>query len=484
MNILDTPRETAYDDIVRLVQEILQVPIALVSLVHRERQWFKACIGLDTNETSREVSFCAHAIARPDLSEPFIITDATLDARFAKNPLVLGSPNIRMYVGQAVLAPDGQPLGALCAIDDKPRSPTPSQIRAIKTLARSVSGLFALRQSAEDLRESEERNRLILDTARDGVVTVDSSGRIVSWNAGAQRLVGRTPADARGRPCATTVFDAGSPYANNDAFLAKLKSSCGAGYIGSEDSIIRRADGAPLPVEISTACLQTRDGLFYSVFLRDLSDRVQRQELERDTAMREVTMFALAKLAESRDPETGAHIERVQSYCKVLAEQLAAEGPYQNQVDAEFIRLIYSTSPLHDIGKVGIPDDILLKPGRLSDREFEIMKTHAQIGADTLRAAMKRFPDTRFLKLASNIAATHHERWDGSGYPEGLAGDAIPLCGRIVALADVYDALTSRRVYKAAFTDDLARGIIVKESGKHFDPVIVEAYLKSEERFR
>ncbi len=198
---------------------------------------------------------------------------------------------------------------------------------------------------------------------------------------------------------------------------------------------------------------------------------------------RDVAIFAMAKLAESRDPETGAHLERVRSYCRVLATDLAALPQFEKEVDDEFIRLIYLTSPLHDIGKVGIPDSVLLKPGQLSDCEFEIMKSHATLGAQTLEAALRSFPGVKFLEMARDIAATHHERWDGSGYPAGLHGIAIPLAGRIMALADVYDALTSRRVYKAAFTHEIAKSMIVEVSGTHFDPEVVSAFLRTEAMF-
>jgi len=198
---------------------------------------------------------------------------------------------------------------------------------------------------------------------------------------------------------------------------------------------------------------------------------------------RDVAIFAMAKLAESRDHETGAHLERVRCYSRLLAQHLAASPKFSEALSPEFAHLIYLTSPLHDIGKVGIPDCVLLKPGRLSDREFEIMKTHTTLGAQTLEAALRQFPGVRFLQMGRDIAATHHERFDGSGYPARIAGEAIPLCGRIVALADVYDALTSRRVYKAAFAHDVAKSMIVSESGAHFDPAIVEAFLENEEQF-
>ncbi len=200
--------------------------------------------------------------------------------------------------------------------------------------------------------------------------------------------------------------------------------------------------------------------------------------------MRDVAIFAMAKLAESRDPETGAHLERVQQYVQVLARELAVDGPYTAQIDAEFIRLMHQTSPLHDIGKVGIPDCVLLKPGRLSDSEFEIMKSHTTIGEETLNAALTRFPGTRFLEMARDIAGSHHERWDGSGYPRRLKGEDIPLCGRIMAVADVFDALTSKRVYKEAFTFEIASSLIQKDSGTHFDPAIVRAFIARQDAFR
>lgn len=198
---------------------------------------------------------------------------------------------------------------------------------------------------------------------------------------------------------------------------------------------------------------------------------------------RDVAIFALAKLAESRDVDTGAHLERVQYYCRALSQQMATLEKYQEVIDPEFIRLIFQTSPLHDIGKVGIPDSVLLKPGRLDPYEFDIMKTHTTIAAQTLEAALSKFPGVSFLKMARDIAATHHEKFDGTGYPVGLQGENIPLCGRIIALADVYDALISKRVYKQAFTHESAKSVILDGRGKHFDPDVVDCFLAREDQF-
>ena len=215
----------------------------------------------------------------------------------------------------------------------------------------------------------------------------------------------------------------------------------------------------------------------------ELLARVRAGERVLSLETRDVAIFVMAKLAESRDPETGLHLERVRSYSRILARQLSTTPMYGDEINSEFIHLIYLTSPLHDIGKVGIPDCVLLKPGRLSDREFEIMKTHATIGAQTLDAALRMFPGVKFLQMSRDIAASHHERMDGTGYSAGLAGNDIPLSARIVALADVYDALTSKRVYKNAFTHEIAKSIIEKDCGTHFDPDVVSAFLAAEDQF-
>lgn len=216
----------------------------------------------------------------------------------------------------------------------------------------------------------------------------------------------------------------------------------------------------------------------------ELIARVRSGERVLSLDTRDVTIFTLAKLVESRDPDTGQHIERVQAYCRLLAQQLAKSPELAGIIDANFIRLLYQTSPLHDIGKVGIPDEVLLKPGKLNDGEFELMKSHALIGGQTLQAALDKFPTAEYLKMARDIALTHHERYDGRGYPNGLSGREIPLSGRIVAVADVYDALTSTRVYRQAWTHEDAKQAIIRGSGSHFDPLIVRAFLEMEEQFK
>jgi putative two-component system response regulator len=208
-----------------------------------------------------------------------------------------------------------------------------------------------------------------------------------------------------------------------------------------------------------------------------------KERTEEVVATRDLAIFALAKLAESRDPETGEHLDRIRVYSRILAEHLGSEGPYTNQIDEKFIDNIYRSSPLHDIGKVGIPDAVLLKPGRLTKDEFEIMKQHSEIGSQALVEVVSASTCGGFLDMAINIARHHHERFDGSGYPDKLAGLDIPLSARIVALADVYDALTSPRVYKSAYDPDVARNIIEEEEQGHFDPAVLEAFRLNYDRF-
>ncbi|MBQ0755577.1 MAG: HD domain-containing protein [Amphritea sp.] len=198
---------------------------------------------------------------------------------------------------------------------------------------------------------------------------------------------------------------------------------------------------------------------------------------------RDVSILALASLAETRDNETGAHILRTQRYVKVLAEHLSHHHDFVSELTSQTIELMYKSAPLHDVGKVGIPDSILLKPGKLTDAEFEVMKTHAQLGADALLVAEGQMGSNYFLCFAREIALTHHEKWDGSGYPRGLKGDEIPLSGRLMALADVYDALLSKRVYKPAFSHEKAKSIIIEGSGSHFDSRVVDAFIACEQVF-
>ena len=201
--------------------------------------------------------------------------------------------------------------------------------------------------------------------------------------------------------------------------------------------------------------------------------------------LQDVAMVAMGALAESRDPETGNHIRRTQRYVKVFAIELAKHQKYQDFLTPEVITSLYKSAPLHDIGKVGIEDSILLKPGKLTDEEFEEMKRHTTYGRDALAAAEQSIESAdNFLIFAKEIAYSHQEKWDGSGYPEGLSGEDIPLSARIMAVADVYDALISKRVYKPAFSHEKAVSIIMEGKGSHFEPLLVDCFLVIADDFK
>jgi putative two-component system response regulator len=213
-----------------------------------------------------------------------------------------------------------------------------------------------------------------------------------------------------------------------------------------------------------------------------LEQRVRDQVKEISSAQI-ATIFAMSKLAESRDPETGEHLERMREYCRVTTLYLMEHPRDGIMITESFVENLYSASPLHDIGKVGIPDRVLLKPGILTKDEFDVMKYHTMLGGETLRAVYEQYETNAFLKTGIDIAEGHHEKWDGSGYPNGLSGTQIPLAARVVALADVYDALTSKRCYKEAFSHEKSAQIIRDGRGKHFDPMIVDAFDAIHERF-
>jgi len=245
---------------------------------------------------------------------------------------------------------------------------------------------------------------------------------------------------------------------------------------------------------ISPAILNAR--VRTQLTLKEARDVLKRENeyLEREVEKRtrqvqriqDATIVAMASLAETRDNETGNHILRTQRYVRLLAEKLAQNPEYSSLLTPESIELLFKSAPLHDIGKVGIPDQILLKPGKLTAEEFEIIKTHTTLGLEAIRRAESHLDgeDCGFLKIAGEVALSHQEKWDGSGYPEGLAGEAIPLSARLMAVADVYDALISARVYKPAFSHEKAVAIIREGKGKHFDPQIVDVFDQVEEEFR
>jgi putative two-component system response regulator len=223
-------------------------------------------------------------------------------------------------------------------------------------------------------------------------------------------------------------------------------------------------------------------------FLRDKADYLEIEVSKRTReimAIQDVTILAMASLAETRDSDTGNHIRRTQYYVKALAEKLKTHPRFAAFLTDSNIAMLFKSAPLHDIGKVGIPDRILLKPGKFEPEEFEIMKTHAALGRDAIQAAEDQLGiKVEFLTMAKEIAYGHQEKWDGGGYPTGCAGEAIPISARLMAVADVYDALISRRVYKEGMSHEKAVQIITASKGSHFDPDIVDAFLELQDEFR
>ena len=254
--------------------------------------------------------------------------------------------------------------------------------------------------------------------------------------------------------------------------------------LGAEDYIAK-----PISPPIVRARVRTHLNLKATAdFLRDKADFLEQEVARRTrqvTAIQDVTTLALASLAETRDSDTGNHIRRTQHYVKALAIKLRDHPRFARQLTDDAIATLFKSAPLHDIGKVGIPDRILLKPGHFTPDEFEIMKSHPTLGLEAIEHAERMLGlEVEFLSMAKEIAYSHHEKMDGSGYPEGRTGEAIPMSARLMAVADVYDALISRRVYKQGVSHEQAAAIIAEGRGSHFDADIVDAFLAIQDEFR
>ena len=335
------------------------------------------------------------------------------------------------------------------------------------------------------LKESEEKYRTILESMEEGYYEVDFDGNFTFANDSMSSILGYPKKDL--------------PAINYRQFMDDKNVQI------VEDTFNRcRQSGSPVKafdcefnrnemvlfIEASVSLLS--DGRDEPNGYRGIiRDRTEKKKLEMDLIesykklqnARAATILGLAKLAEYRDEGTGTHLERIREYAKRLAEEMAQISRYHTIITPEYIEDIFQSSILHDIGKVGIPDAILLKPGRLNDEEFEVIKRHATMGGDAIAIIESRIEESTFLFMGKEIAYSHHEKWDGSGYPKGLKGEQIPLSARIVALADVYDALTSKRFYKEAYTHEKSKKIITDLKGSHFDPETVDAFLVLEAEF-
>jgi PAS domain S-box-containing protein len=336
------------------------------------------------------------------------------------------------------------------------------------------------------LEESDLKFRDLYNNILDLVVLIDQDSVLRMVNPHGAVLLEGSPEGIAGK--VFTDFVAAQDRGEfSSAVLSRL-------HLGEEvrgvQLQLRTSRGRHIEVEVSGNRVEMFDsGEQYQLIIRDITVT---KEMEKkvlashqliDTS-RQAAIFGLSRLAECRDENTGAHLRRIREYTRILATELAGEPDLEPLLTAEFIEELCLSSVLHDIGKVGIPDAILLKPGRLTEAEFAAMKRHCEYGSIALSSSELDTESFSFLRMGQEITRFHHERWDGSGYPSGLAGVAIPLAARIVALADVYDALTSSRSYKPAYSHEQARTLIVEESGGHFDPSIVSAFLKREQQFK
>ncbi len=479
-NILDTPPEIAFDRIVNLAVRLFQVPIAQVSLIDSDRQWLKSCFGVYTRESSRELSFCAHAI----LSEQvMVVSDALADQRFADNPTVTSAPGIRFYAGSPLRASNGHNLGSFCVIDSVPRQFSQEQQAMLEDLAAIVVDELELRRTACELRESETRLRqtvrensqlaTAIHTLSSGVVITDPNlpdNPIIFANPGFYNLTMYSAEEIIGYNCRFLQGPDTDPKIVKEIRDAIAERRPFAGMI-----VNYRKDGTPFVDELSISPVFDKAGQLQNFvgLQKDVTEREQGkqlleqrvQERTEELAQSQIEILSrLARAAEFRDDDTGQHTQRVARTTALLAQAMG--------LPAEQVDLLRQAAPLHDVGKIAISDLILLKPGKLTDEEFATMKTHAALGAALLSQG-----HSEVVQLAERIAGAHHERWDGKGYPQQLAGEQIPLEGRLLAIADVFDALTHERPYKKAWSVAEAVAEITRQSGQQFDPHAVEAFL-------
>ncbi|MQB01217.1 MAG: PAS domain S-box protein [Actinobacteria bacterium] len=470
LEILDSPPEEEFDELVRLASYVCKTPISLLTLVDEHRQWFKAQVGLEVSETPREWSFCAHAIEQPE--DLFVVPDAAMDARFKDNPLVVGDPNMRFYAGIPLTVSGGRAVGTVCVIDTVQRDLDDEQVAALRLIAQEVEqkierrarlkrSAIAARDAERKLQESERRFSLLVQSVSDhAIFLLDAQGRIASWNTGAERIFGYSEEEVLGQHFALFYPD-DAKRVGKPAEETRLAADAG---VFEEEGIRVRKDGSPFWVTTVISAIQDEQGSIqgFAKVTRDITERKDAEE-RLQAAFKEV-IARLSAAAEFRDEDTGRHIERVGRYSELIAQRI---GLPEERCD-----LLRLAAPLHDVGKIGVPDAILLKPGKLDAQEFETMMSHTEIGHRLLTGS-----SAEMLKLAATIALTHHERWDGAGYPRGLSDHAIPIEGRIVAVADVFDALTSKRPYKSAMPIPEALAILKSSRGSHFEPEALDAFL-------
>ncbi len=347
-----------------------------------------------------------------------------------------------------------------------------------KKLAEAQEQTYAIAKSEEFLQKILNVPSLI------SVVATDSEQQVLFWNKGAERIFGYSREEMIGEKI-TRLYPADEASAAVVEGLQRMAKQRDIAY-GKMRQLTK--DGREVIVSLAVSPLRTPEGEILGMvgIGQDLTEETRLQEkLSRSFDLlqqtQDVSIFSLAKLAECRDEETGRHLLRIQEYCRILCEQLAILGKYRALLTPAFIEDVVRSSVLHDIGKIAIPDSVLMSTERFKGEEFAVMQSHPLVGGQALDEAVSLLGTETFLNPARDIAFYHHERWDGSGYPFGLKGESIPLAARIVAIADVYDALVSKRRYKPALNHWEACGYIEEQKGRQFDPVVVEAFLNGHE---
>ncbi len=345
---------------------------------------------------------------------------------------------------------------------------------------------YLVEQRLQQLEELKFRFSELYENILDMVAVVDDQANILLCNNRFASEFAITDPAVNSR----CLFDYFAGKRRREIVAGILPRFSGRSPVYGVETTMVTAAGKELTVEISGSWVDIDHGVSgCQLVLRNITNRrkMEQQMLESTRLIdhsRRTAILGLAKLAEYRDQDTGAHLERIREYTRLLTRALSLRSGLQHLITPSFLEDITLSSVLHDIGKVGIPDKILLKPGKLSSEEFEIMKRHCIYGRDVLAEARRDAGNVSFLAMGQQITHFHHEKWDGSGYPEGLSATDIPLAARIVALADVYDALTSRRCYKQALSHEQARKILVRDRGSHFDPQVVDAFLEQEADFK
>ncbi len=338
----------------------------------------------------------------------------------------------------------------------------------------------------KELKKSEIRYQKLYENISDDVILTDRDGKIVMANPRFYETMG-DPAHEKAGDLILEFVHPDDQETVLRSLLQQLQD--GRNVTGLQFRFINKQKQI-IDVECNATTIYKDQALVgYQMLVRDITDRKKLEtellaSFTRVQETRSATILSLANLAEYRDINSGNHLERIREFCRILATELALKPKYHDYISTRFIEDIYMSSILHDIGKVGIPDNLLLKADRLTPDEIEIIQQHTLLGGDTIKAIEGQVPGPSFLTMGKTIAYFHHEKWDGSGYPQGLNGEEIPLSSRIVSLADVYDALTSKRTYKESFSHQKALAVIVEEKGRHFDPDVVEAFLAREKEFQ